>query len=231
MPPSQPPQGPIGTSPGLTAQDLLNNQQNARQANQQSGEQQQQKLQNNADKFKKSIFKKIQNKTIQPGALIVFRYNFYKHDPSPLCLVGRMGMNGMLSGLNLHYLTFRYVKQLVQMYCGKNFNYQLIKGNKYIVNAYRSYKREGRKDVQVLDCDFLLGVLGTVRSFKPSELEAIRQSVQKQLQEKMHPTAEDVSKQYQNYVRPQDHTAFGTNKEMPDARMNPNNMQQPELPQ
>ena len=223
MPGSIPTQGPIGTTPGLTAQDLMNSQ----QANQQAGNLQQQQLQKNADKFQKSIFRKIQNKTVKPGSLIVFRYNFYKHDPSPLCLVGRVGLNGMVSGLNLHYLTFRYIKQLVQMYCGKNFNYHFIKGNKYIVNAYRSYKREGRKNIQILDSDFLLGVLGSVRSFKPSELEAIRQSVQKQLKEKMHPTADDVAKQYQGYIRPQSNMDFGLNKDLPDGRTNPTNMTPP----
>ena len=225
MPAPIPPQG---TNPGLTAQDLIKNQKAAQQANQQIGNSQQQKLQNNADKFKKSIFRKIQDKTIKPGSLIVFRYNFFKNDPAPLCLVGRVGLNGMISGLNLHYLTFRYIKQLVQTYCGKNFNYQLIKGNKYIVNSYRSYKREGRKNIQVLDCDFLLGVLGSVRSFKPSELEAIRKSVQKQLQERMHPTAEDVSKQYQQYINPQSHKDFNLNKELPDGRMNPTDLQAPQ---
>lgn len=223
LPPNNQPIKPTSALPALTSQDLILQQQAQNQQQQNNSLIDQQKAQRDADKFKKSIFRKIQNKTIAPGSLITFRYNFYHKDPSPLCLVGRVS-GGMVSGLNLHYLTFPYVKKLVSTYCGKNFQYQLIKGNKYITNAYRSYKAEGRKNVQILDCDFLMGVLGSVKSFKPTELEAIRNSVQKQLQEKLHPTSDDVAKQFQQQVRNQE---FDINKI--DGRLKPFGMGSPEV--
>jgi len=163
---------------------------------------QQRQLQQNADRATKSIFRRIQNRTIKPGSLVAFQYTFYKHDFTPLCLVGRIHANNMISGLNLHYLTLNYIKYLVNTFCGKNFSYQAIKGNKYIVNAYRSYKKEGRRQVRLIDCDFLNNTLKVARSFKPGEVEAIRKEVQKQLQQQMHPRAEDIAKEYQEIIKP-----------------------------
>ena len=225
MPDPIPPQG---TQPGLTAADLLAQQQ-ARQADLQSQNlANQQQLQKKAEK---SIFRRIYNKSIRPGSLIAFQYDRWKHDPFPLCLVGKLNdwnKPGMIAGLNLHYLTFRYMKYLAQAFCGKNFNYHLIKQNQYIVNSYRSYKKEGRKNVRVLDCDFLNAVLKTARSFKPEEVEAIRQEVQRQLREKMHPTAEQFAKQYQESIYKQSHKDYNIGRSQPDARYNPTNVTSPE---
>ena len=229
MPDPLPPQGtqpiqPQGTNPtqtGLSPADLMAKQQAQQSQLQGQNLIDQQKLQKNAEK---GIFRRVYNKTIKPGSLIAFQYSFYKHDPLPLVLVGKLNdwnKLGMIAGLNFHYLTYRYMKYLVETYCGKNFNYHLIKGNKYIVNAYRSYKKEGRKNVKVMDCDFLNSVLKTARSFKPSEVEAIRQEVQRQLREKMHPTAEQFAKQYQEAIYKQPHKDYNIGKEQPDARLSP----------
>jgi hypothetical protein len=234
-----PPSGPvptpgaIPTQPTLSPQQVVQQQADLRAGNDAQKLQQQADLQKAADKAEKSIFKRIYNKTIKPGSLIVFQYNFYKHDPSPLVMVGRLwsgNQAGMVSGVNLHYLTFRYIKYLVQVFCGKQFSYGLIKGNQYIVNAYRSYKREGRRQVKVLDCEYLMNVLGIARSFKPNEIEAIRKSIQDQLREKMHPNAEQVAKEYQEALRKQSHTDYNIGKTQPDARFNPTNILPPPPP-
>jgi hypothetical protein len=234
MPETPPPTGTvapnttIGTTPGLSAEQLR-----GKQADALADDLVRQKaLQAAADKAAKQIFKRVQNKTIGRGSLISFQYSFYKHDFTPLCLVGRIWSGkyaGMISGLNLHYLTFRYIKYLINAYCGKNFQYQLIKGDKYIVNAYRSYKREGRKQVKMIDCEFINQMLTKARSFKPGEVENIRNEIQKQLKEKFHPKAEDIAKEYQEAIYRQGHKEYNIGKDQPDARFNPNptNVQAP----
>ena len=219
---------PQGTTPGLSAADLKANQAAQAQARQTQANLEQQKLQQQSEK---GVFRRIYDKSIKRGSLIAFQYNYYKHDPFPLCLVGKMWggkQAGMVSGLNLHYLTFRYMKQLVDTFCGKNFHYGLIKGNQYIVNSYRSYKKDGRRQVKVLDCDFLNGVLKTARSFKPNEVEAIRKEVQRQLKEKMHPTAKQFAKEFQNTIYNQPHRDYNIGKAQPDGRFNPTDITPPE---
>lgn len=233
MPDPNQPNGSIpsqGTTPGLTPDELMAqqtaNQQNLQAQNQLDTE----KIQKAADAAAKKIFRKVQNTTIKPGVLINFEYNFYKHDFSPLCLVGKVWTvknPGMVSGLNLHYLTFRYIKYLLNTFCGKNFHYGLIKGNRYIVNAYRSYKKEGRRNVKMVDCGFLNDTLKKARSFKPGELEAMRKEVQRQLKEKMHPNAEQLAKEWQEAIFKQSHKNYNTGRQAPDARFNPDNVLPP----
>jgi len=212
---------PIPATKGLSPAELVAQQQTIQQQNQVQSDLDQQKAQKAAEK---GVFRRIYNKTIQKGSLIAFRYTFYKHDFSPLVLVGKLNdwnQPGMIAGLNLHYLTFRYMKYLTTAFCGKNFSYQQIKGNQYIVNAYRSYKKEGRKSVQTLDCNFLNGVLKTARSFKPNELEAIRQNIQKQLKDKMHQSPEDFAQKYQQMVFDKSHKDYNTGKAYPHGNENP----------
>ncbi len=137
-----------------------------------------------------------QNQPLRKGSIFVGRYLFWKHDPYPLVLVSSLYTDGRVAGVNLHYLTFNYVRKLVQNYCNKSFGYPLIKGDKYIVNAFRTYKKQGLRQVRVIDCDFLLNVLGSVRSYKPSEIEKIRQQVQQQLRQQVNPRADDIAKYF-----------------------------------
>lgn len=148
------------------------------------------------------IFRRIYYKTIQRGALTTFNYLYWKHDPYPLVLCSGIYHDGKVAGVNLHYLTFKYIRYLIQQYCGKAFSYPLIKGNNYIYNAFRTYKRDGLRMAKLLDCEFLMTLLGTVRSFRPSEIEAIREEVQRQLRARMNPTAEEASREYASIVVP-----------------------------
>jgi hypothetical protein len=151
---------------------------------------------------KEPIFRHIYHKTIQRGSLATFQYLHWKHDPYPLVLVSGIYSDGRVAGVNLHYMTFRYIKYLINQYCGKQFSYPLIKNNNYIYNSFRSYKRDGLRGAKLLDCNFLMTVLGTVRSFKPNEIEAIRQEVQRQLRAKMNPTVEDAAKEFTETIVP-----------------------------
>lgn len=152
---------------------------------------------------KNPLFRRVYYKTIQRGALTTFEYMFWKHDPYPLVLCsGIYASDGRVAGINLHYLTFKYIKYLIQQYCGKQFSYELIKNNLYIYNSFRTYKRDGIRMAKLLDCEFLMTVLGTVRSFSPTEIEAIRQEVQRQLRARLNPTAEEATEEYSSIIVP-----------------------------
>lgn len=168
------------------------------------------------------IFKRILDKSVKSGSLVSFKYNFYKHDPSPLILVAKIDGEGTLHGINLHYLTFKFIKKLISLYCGKSFAYSYIRNNYFIKNSYRSYKKQGRKNVQVLDCEFLNKVLGSVKSFKPTELESIRKSIQQQLNEKTNPKASDLAGTYQNIITKQQ--ANNKIEGKIDGRLSPKNL-------
>lgn len=130
---------------------------------------------------------------IGKGSLVSFNYMFFKNDPYPLVLLTDVWQN-YLRGINLHYLTFPYVKNLLQPNCDNiGFSYINIKADNYIVNAFRQYKRIGIRQIKRLDCAFLLNVLAMVRSLDPNEIEAIRRVVREQIQKLVNPTAEELA--------------------------------------
>jgi len=110
--------------------------------------------------------------------------------------------DGRIAGLNLHYLTFPYVRWLIQHHCGNDaFRYTTIKGDKYIVNSFRTYKFAGLRLVRGIDCDFLRTVLTSLRSFDPEEIEAMRKEVNKQLRERMNMKADEYSRRHRDQAR------------------------------
>lgn len=130
------------------------------------------------------------------GSLITFSYLFHKpgHDPSPLVLVTDIWQH-YVRGVNLHYLTFPYIRKLLQpggMNACNNprFSYYNIKGDAYIVGAFRQYKRPGIRQIRMLDCSFLLNVLASVRSIDPNEVEQIRRVVREQINRLANPPAQ-----------------------------------------
>lgn len=131
------------------------------------------------------------NSVVGKGSLITFNYSFHRpgHDPYPMVIVTDV-WQGFIRGVNLHYLTFPYIKQILQSN-GNNpsFSYANIKGDEYITSAFRQYKRNGIRQLKKFDATFLLTVLKSVRSFDPSEIEAIRQSVRQQIQQYTRPEA------------------------------------------
>jgi hypothetical protein len=184
------------------AEDALRQQQGQAQQQRKSQAQIRQELLQKIAESKNPIFRRVYYKTIQRGALTTFQYMYWKHDPYPLVLCSGIYQDGRVAGVNLHYLTFKYIKYLIQQYCGKQFSYPLIKGNMYIYNAFRTYKRDGLRMTKLLDCEFLMTMLGSVRSFRPNEIEAIRQEVQRQLRARMNPTADDAVEEYTSTIVP-----------------------------
>ena len=129
----------------------------------------------------------------QSGSLLAFNYSMWIHDPYPLVIVTDVIPNTRIRGLNLHYLTFPYIKTLLKTACQNNsFSYGNIKNDAYITNAFRSYKWQGVRQVKMLDCSFLLNVMASVRTFDPNQVSAIRQSIREQMQRVVNPPAEST---------------------------------------
>ena len=130
------------------------------------------------------------NKIVGKGSLITFGYSLWKHDPYPLVIVTDYVPNQRLRGVNLHYLSFPYIRNLLRQ--GANnagFSYQNIKADAYITHAFRSYKWNGIRQVKMLDANFILTVMASVRSFDPTQVAAIRRQVQEQIQQMINPKA------------------------------------------
>lgn len=130
------------------------------------------------------------NSEVTKGSLITFNYLNWIHDPYPLLIVTDIVPGTRLRGVNLHYLTFNYIKGLLRNSCeNRGFSYSNIRNDKYIVDAFRSYKWQGVRTVKKLDCNFLLTVMATVRSFDPSQVKQIRENIQQQLNRQVTPKA------------------------------------------
>lgn len=139
--------------------------------------------------FKSLNVRNYQN-YLKKGALIVFNYSMWRHDPYPLLVVTDFIPGNRIRGVNLHYLTFPFIKTLLQGSArNPGFSYMNIKGNQYIVGAFRYYKWQGIRQMKILDSDFLLTVMATVRSFDPNQIKAIRESVQEQIKREVNPKA------------------------------------------
>jgi hypothetical protein len=146
--------------------------------------------------------------TINKGSLVHFNYLFWIHDPYPLVIVTDI-FPQYIRGVNLHYLTFPYIRRLLQPNCDNaGFSYYNIKADQYIVNAFRTYKRSGVRTPKVFDCSFLLNILGSARALDPSDVDALRQLVQQQVRRRAQPRAEEMSQTYTNMMQGQEQQGF-----------------------
>ncbi len=134
-------------------------------------------------------------KTVASGSLVTFQYMFAKHDVYPLVILTYVSQN-YIHGVNLHYLTFNQIKQVLQKDklngCRPGFNYQNVKPYQYIVEAYRTYKRNGIRGLKILDCDLIVKSMTVTRSIDPQEAEAIRENVRNQISGLVNKTAESM---------------------------------------
>ena len=136
---------------------------------------------------------------ITRGSLISFHYpQSYStipnviHDPYPMVIITDVWPK-YIRGVNLHYLTFPYVKKLLTNYGGKNFSYFNVRNDKYMANAFRMYVRMGVRQPKRLDTEWLMTVLASVRSFGPGEIEQIRLNIQKQIQQRLQVKANELT--------------------------------------
>jgi hypothetical protein len=137
------------------------------------------------------------NPMVGRGSLVRFDYLFHApgHDPQPLVLVTDV-WEKYVRGIQLHYLTFPEIRSLlfpapnVSICESQVFTYQYVKEKQYIVDrAFRQYKRNGMQNIRKLDCEFIVNALSITRSNDPSEIEAIRRSVQEQIRRLTNPQA------------------------------------------
>lgn len=127
-----------------------------------------------------------QRNIVGKGSIITFSYTGQTrhriHDPYPLVIVSDI-FTDMIRGVNLHYLTLPYVRNLVGTYANQNFSYRFISGDAYIVGAFRSYKRNGISQLRMMDADFLRNLLTVVRALAPGEIEQMREQIRNLIQE------------------------------------------------
>lgn len=142
----------------------------------------------------------VSTNKITKGSLISFHYprsyairSNVIHDPYPMIIITDIWPK-YIRGVNLHYLTFPYIKRILQNYGGnQSFSYSNIRPDGYMANAFRMYVRMGVLQPKRLDTEFLLNVLGSVRSFSPDELEKIRDNIRRQIQDRLQAKANELT--------------------------------------
>ena len=135
------------------------------------------------------------------GSLIAFHYPVSYaqppniiHDLYPLVIITDIWPNH-IRGVNLHYLTFPYIKNILQGNCGnKTFSYFHIKADRYIAQAFRMYYRIGMSQVKLMDCAFLLNLLGGIKQWSESEIETVKQQIRQQIQKQLQAKADELTK-------------------------------------
>ena len=135
------------------------------------------------------------NFNVGKGSLISFNYSFWRNDAYPLIIVcDNNKVNNKLHGINIHYLTFPYIKKLLDLSANNpNFSYKSLGNDDYLKSAYRSYKKLGVRQIKILDYKFLLNIMNMVRSYDPAEVQIIRRQVQEQIKRQINPKAEQLT--------------------------------------
>lgn len=99
-----------------------------------------------------------------------------------------------MRGVNINYLMFHEIKALLNQNCDSTyFSYRMFRpASPYdtnpLVEAFRTYKWDGIRNVRKLDCKFIAQIMQLVRSFDPQEIERIRQQVYEQINQQINPT-------------------------------------------
>lgn len=140
-----------------------------------------------------------QSNTLSSGTLVTFQYKFFKTDPYPLVILTKAEQGKLLKGVNLHYLTFNYIKNVLQANAGNPaFSWEHhVKLDNYLSNAFRHYKWSGiaLQTFKILDAQLIVKVANMVRSIDPNEVRAIKQSIREQMQQQMNVTADQLTGQ------------------------------------
>ena len=115
------------------------------------------------------------------------------HDPYPLLIVTDIWPR-MIRGVNLHYLTFPYIKYILNSNSGnKNFSYFNIKSDKYISNAFRVYYKQGIRKPKKMDSNWLLEMMAGVRRWQPNDMEKVKEDIRKQMLQKLQMKADELT--------------------------------------
>lgn len=147
------------------------------------------------------LFKQTNLTGIRKGSLIKFKYLYSQakkpnviHDTRPVVVVTDF-MPNYIRGVNIHYLTFPIVKNLLNTHAKSGgFSYASIKGNGYIAEAFRMYKRNIEVDatIEEIDYEVLLNLLGSVRSYTDNELQQVYNKIEAQIQSRLQIKADEL---------------------------------------
>lgn len=177
--------------------------------------------------------------TVRRGSLIWFKYpvsqgqdRYQINDPTPLVVVTDIWPS-VLRGVNLHYLTMPYITTMIQNCGNGGYSYSNVKADRYIANAFRMYYRKGMSGIQKVDSNSLLSMNEVNRQAKlltPTELEAMRQQVQKQIQSVLQGKQTDLNQIEQSNLanwKAQNPTVNPTNPASPTTPVTPTVMPGP----
>jgi hypothetical protein len=146
------------------------------------------------------LFRAIDLKTqaaLTRGNLITFNYSFWAHDPNPVIIISSILPGNVVKGINLHYLTFYSINNLLSISLQRPFSYSLVKNDAYIRSAFRSYKWQGIKNIKKLDTNFLSAFVNPNplgrKVFDINEIRAMRASVEQQMNVLLNPPADNIS--------------------------------------
>lgn len=136
------------------------------------------------------------------GSLISFQYpvsmavmpGYQIRDIKPMLIIANIGQR-YISGVNLHYLTLPYLRAIILNHGGdQNFSwYGRVRADEYLAQSYRLYVRRGMHRPKVLDVEWLKKVLFEVQTFDPNQLKAIRDNIQKQIQQRLQAKADQLT--------------------------------------
>ena len=149
---------------------------------------------------------------IPRGSIIRFGYRNWKHDPYPVVIVTdvswapRQKMNGgieqpFIKGINLNYLTSFDFQRIVRNCGNAAFSYNTIMGDNQLKRAYRHYVVgfDNIQNLQLLNCDDIVAARDISRAYDPNQIDAIKQSIQKQLEQQVNVKAEELSQSQQKF--------------------------------
>lgn len=116
------------------------------------------------------------------GRIFSFFYKFYKIDPYPVIICTGVYPDGRISGLNLHYLPYPIFSKLLITY-GDNqaFNYQVIKNQPIIKQAFRSYKLYGITNARKINYKSILSSLSVIRNYSTQEVLNLQNAVNQKI--------------------------------------------------
>jgi hypothetical protein len=139
--------------------------------------------------------------SVSKGSLISFEYPVSYaakinkiHDKKPMLIVTDVWAPNYIRGLNLHYLTFPYMKKILETWVGnQGFSYSNIKADRYVATAFRMYSLAGVVNPKRLDSEWLKTVLQSVRSFDAGEVEKIKSSIEQQINNRLQIKAKELT--------------------------------------
>jgi hypothetical protein len=149
---------------------------------------------------------------IPRGSIVRFGYRNWKHDPYPVIIVtdvswaARRRMDGgieqpFIKGINLNYLTLFDFQRIVKNCGNAAFSYNSIMGDNQLKRAYRHYLVgfDNIQNLQMLNCEEVVMARNISREYDPNQTDAIRQSIQRQLEQQANIKAEELSEPQQEF--------------------------------